>query len=130
MHVHVLVRVGMIERQPGGREGAELGVDLGGQPAAGGDAEEILQSQSKLVAAVEAAGGGSRQHGLALDDDQVQAHGQTRQRPRAADGVRRGGPGDHQAGGRQDSLAMRLLDGRVDLDGQTEIVRRDDGPVQ
>jgi hypothetical protein len=48
----------------------------------------------------------------------------------AADGIRSGRARDHQAGGRQDAPAMRLLDGFVDLDGQTEIVRRDDVTTQ
>src|SRR4051794_1704190 len=49
-----------------------------------------------------------------------------RQRSRPAHGIRRGRAGHHEAGGREDALAMGALDRLVHFDGQTEVVRRDD----
>ena len=49
MQMHVLVRVGVVEPQPGGREGLVLRPDLGRQPAAHAGAEEIVDAESQLV---------------------------------------------------------------------------------
>jgi hypothetical protein len=55
----------------------------------------------------------------------MQANLQRRHRARATHRIGGSGTGDHQAGGRQNAVAMGALDGFVDALGQTEIVGRD-----
>ena len=64
----------------------------------------------------------------ALDEHDVQPNAQAGKAPCAPDGVGRGGRGDHQACGGQDATAVGALHRLIDLEGEAEIVGRDDQP--
>ena len=76
--MHVLVCVGVVQRQPGGGEGGELRADLGGELAAHARAEEVVDPQAKLAGGKLSVGIDQirdlvgRQHRLPLDHHQVQ----------------------------------------------------------
>jgi hypothetical protein len=129
------VRIGVVQRQPGGGEGGELRADLGGELPADVRAEEVVDAQAKLVGRKLSAGIhevgklGCRQHGGALDHHQMQPHAQVRQGSRPAHGVGRRRGADHQAGAGQSALAMGELHRFVDRLGQAEIVGREDDPL-
>lgn len=71
-----------------------------------------------------------RQHGRALDEDEMQAYAQIMQSPRARDRIRRCGSADHQTRRAQYALAMCGFDRFVDFVRQTKIVGRDDQLLQ
>ena len=98
--------------------------------AASGAAEEEFEPEPKLVAAVHARRRRLRQDRIPLDNDEMQPDRQVRQRASPPHRIGGGGPGDHQARRGQDAVAVRLFDRLVDLEGQTEIIRRDDNAVQ
>ena len=93
MDVHVLVGVDMVERQPGGCIGGELGLDLAGELAAHRRLEEIGEAGAHLVvseAPVRADQVGNligRQDRRAVDQDHMQADTEIRQAPGAFDGA-------------------------------------------
>jgi hypothetical protein len=60
----------------------------------------------------------------------MQANTQGRQIAGAGYGVTGGIARHHQTGGGQDAVAMGALDGFVDRDGGTEVIRRDDQALQ
>ena len=132
MQMHMLVRIGVVQRQPGGGEGGELRADLGGELAADARTGEVVDAEAELVGREPAVGIhqvgnlGRRQHSRALDHHEMQSDAQVRQRARAPHGIRRGGTGHHQAGGVQRAGAVRSLDRLVDRFGQAEIVGRED----
>ena len=72
-------------------------------------------------------GGSSRP---ALDQHEVQADAQARQAAGAPDRVGGGGLRHHEARGGEDAVAVRRLDGLVDLGREPEIVGRDDEALQ
>ncbi len=114
MNVHVLVGIGVIEPEPGGGKGAILAGNLCGEASAAAWAEEVVETETELIAADRWRAGQDR---VAFDGDEMQANGEGGQGFGPADSIRSGGAGDHEAGGRQDALTMRQLDGLVHLDG-------------
>jgi hypothetical protein len=60
----------------------------------------------------------------------MESDSQPRQQPGARHRIRRCRRADHQAGGRQDPVPMRLLDSFVDRRVEPEIVGADDQPPQ
>ena len=60
----------------------------------------------------------------------MQADAQARQAPRARNGVRRGGAGDHEACRGEDAAGVRGFDGFIDFARQPEIVGGHDDPFQ
>ncbi len=136
MQVHVLVRVGVVERQAGRGEGRELGADLGRELPADARPEEVAQAQAELVGREPArprptrcGDFAGRQHGRAFDDDEMQADAQARHRAGAAHRVGGGGAGDHQAGWREHAVAVGALDRLVDRLRQAEIVGGEDDAI-
>ena len=71
-----------------------------------------------------------RRCGGAVGEHQVQADAEFRQAFRRRNGISRSRTDHHEAGRRQDALEMGPLNRPVDLDGEAEIVRGDDQPVQ
>jgi hypothetical protein len=69
-----------------------------------------------------------RQDRAAVDQHEMQADMQRFEAVRPVDGVRHGRRRHHQAGGRQDAVAVRSLDRFVDRDVAPEIVGSDDQP--
>ncbi len=67
------------------------------------------------------------QHGSTLNEDEMQAHAQAREPPGSAHRVTHRGTCDHQAGGGEDSVAVRAFNGLVDGLGKAEIVGGDNG---
>lgn len=132
VQVHVLVRIGMVERQAGGSERSELRAYFRGELPANLRAEEIPHPEAeligrKLASRIDEIGNyRHRQHGGALDHHQVQPDPQGRQRARASHCIRGGGSGNHQARGIQDAVAMRALDCLIDRLRQPEIVGGED----
>ncbi len=78
VEVHVLVGVGVIEAEAGGGKSGELGLDLGGELAAGARGD-VAQAEAELVGGESTAGGdeagdlGWGKRGLAFDGDEMQA---------------------------------------------------------
>ena len=60
----------------------------------------------------------------------MQTDTQRRQIAGTGDGIAGRIARHHQTGGGQDAIAMRALDGLVDRDGGTEVIRRDDQVLQ
>ena len=69
-------------------------------------------------------------HRRRVDQGQVQAHAKAGRSMRDGDRVGGRRSSHHQAGRRQHAFAMRDLDRRVDLAGETKIVGGDDEAVQ
>ncbi len=132
--MHMLVRVDMVEREPGGVEPLELGADLGGEPAARAGPKKKAQSGAQgivvepAVAAHETPELIRRQRRRAVDQHKVQPDAQRAEATCPCDRIRRGRRADHQAGARQNAVAMRLLDRVVGCDIAAEIVSRNDQP--
>ena len=130
------VGVDVVERQARVGEGVELGRDLGGQAAPEAGAGRQLEADARhvvperAVALDQAAQPLGRQQRLGVGQRQMQADAQVRQAAGARDGVLDRGTADHQAGGGQDALGVRALDGLVDLGREPEVVRRDDQALQ
>ena len=131
MQMEMFVRIDVIEFEAGRRKRLELSFDLGGQLAAHLRPQEHGKAGAHHVAPEHAAGVhqignvGRRQRRPAFHQHQMQTHRQ-RHRLGARHGVGGGRRRDHQAGGGENTLAMRALDRVVDLDGGAEIVRGDD----
>ena len=134
MQVIVLVGVHMVQRQAGAGEGFELGLDLGGQLAADAGPEEDLGAQRRKVGAEQPLARhqvrqlGWRQHRPAFDQHEVKPHAQPRRPLGPRHGVVTARSGDHQAGRRQDTVAMADLDRLIDLFRRAEVVGGDDQP--
>jgi hypothetical protein len=132
----MLVRIDVVERQSARAIGFELRLDLRRHLAAHRRAQEDVDPETDHVAAevpvgVDEIGQVLRgQDRPAFDQNQVQADAQPRQPPRPRDGVLRRGAGDHEARGRENAVAMRGLDGFVDLASKPEIVGGDDDALQ
>ena len=132
MQVHVLVRIGMVERQPGGGERRELCADFRGELPADARAEEVVHAESKLVRGklspcVDQIGNfRCRQHGGTVDRHQMQADAKGRTRPRPPHRIRGGWAGDHEARGIQNTVAVRSFDRLVDGFRKAEIIGGED----
>ena len=131
VQVHVLVRVGVIERQARGGEGAVLRRDLGRDLPPAARTEEVFQCEAELVGgepprAVHQMRHGAGQHGIALDHHEVQAYPQIGHLPGATHRIAGRGAGHHQAGGAEDAVPMRPLHRLVHRLRQAEIVGGDD----
>jgi hypothetical protein len=130
----MLVCVDVVEGKLGGAERLELGADLGAEPAPRAGPEEKAQAGAQgivvepSVAAHETPELIRRQHRRTVNQHKVQADAQLAEAACPRDSIRRGGRADHQAGARQNAVAMRLLDRLVDCDVAAEIVGRDDQP--
>ena len=130
--MEVLVRIDVIEPEPGRAKRYELRLDLGPKlpphiaPQRDVDAEprHVGAKESFRVDKIRYALG--RQHGYPLDQHDMQAHAQPRQPLRARDRVLRGGACHHEACGSEDAALMRDLDCVVDLGSEPEIVGGDD----
>ena len=129
MQVHVLVRVGMVEREPGGGESGELGADFGGKLPANTRTEEIINPEAELVRWKPALGVqkirdcGPRQYGWPFDHHEMQSDAKRWQFPRPSHGIQSSRAGNHQARCIQNAVEMRLHDRLVDQFRQTEIIR-------
>jgi len=136
MQMEVPVRVHVVECKSGGAVGFELRGDLSGELPAPGSVESNLRAVTCQVvpepsATVdEASNVGAFRHRLAVDENDVQAHAQVRQAPRALYRVGRGRRADHQAGGAQYAFPVCFFHGGVDGFTKAEIVRRYDQMVQ
>ena len=136
VQVEMLVRIDMVETQPGRVKCRELRLDLGRELAAGRRQEEHRRSGERHVIAkstvcVDQAGhlpGG--QNWRAIDQRQVQPDAERRQPPRTGNRVGDRRAADHQAGRGQDAVAMRDLDRFVDRDVVAEVVGGDDERLQ
>ena len=134
--VEVLMRIDVVEWQPGRGEGGELRFDLGGELAPGRRQEEHRRAGERHVVAkttvgVDEAGNLPRRQGRRpVDEGQVEPDPKVRQplRPRHRVGHRRAA--DHQAGGRKDAVAVGDLDRLVDRDVVAEVVGGDDESLQ
>ena len=136
VQVEMLVGVHMVQRQSGGGEGRELGLDLRGELATHRRAEEEIHPGPDHVLAEEALAIDEvrhplrRQHWPALDQDQMEPDAQARQTSSPGDGIARPGLARHQACRRQNAVPVGLLDGLVDLARQPEVIGRDDELLQ
>ncbi len=132
----MLVRIDVVERQPGRGECRELRRDLGRKLASNGGAQRDREAEPRHVGAEmtvradEIGNAFGRQGGLRFDQHHVQTDAQARHRARAAHRVGRTRARDHQAGGRENTGPVRDLDRLVDLGREAEIVRGDDQAVQ
>jgi hypothetical protein len=132
VQVKMLVRGDVIERETCRAEGLELGADLRPHFACGhgqkehrrAGARHIRQKAPAPVNQIRNRRG--RQHGLAVNQRQMQPDVKPRQLARQLDSRRRRRRSHHQARRCQDSFDMRALNGLVDLVGEAEIIRRDD----
>ena len=95
---------------------SKLGADFGGELAAHGGAEGVVDAHAELVGREFAFGihqrgyRRGRQHGWAFDDHQMQADAQfISQRVRPLHGIRRGGGAYHQAGAGEDAVCAKLF---------------------
>ena len=115
-----LWRIDMVEREPGCAERLELRTDLAPELARGPTAERKTETRRapcsgrSAIAAQEPGDLAIRQHMTAVDQHEMQADTQPRQAARARHRVGRGGGADHQAGGGQDAVPVRLFDRLVD----------------
>ena len=136
MDMEVLVGVHVIERQAGCAESLELRGDLGGELAARACLEGEVEAETLHVAPHQPLPVGEvgkrlgRQGRPRLDQDEMQPDPQRGDPARSFDGIGGTGRGDHQAGGGEDTVAMGLLDGLVDLAAEAEIVGGDDQSLQ
>ena len=131
-----MMRVDMIELEARAPEGRELCLDFRGelltrscahgQFDAGPD-EVAAQSSSPVH---EIGNALRRQNRRPVDEHQVQTDAQRGQAARSRHRVGSGPCAHHQAGGRQDALRVRELNGLVDLGRKAEIVRCDYETVQ
>ena len=125
----------MVQPQPSGGEGGELGCDLRPKLPAHAGIEIVSYAQAKLVGgklairAEEAGNALTAQHGGPLDHHQMQADPQARHPLRTLNRIRRRSPCHHQAGRAQDAVAVGALDRRVDRRGEAEIARRAPSPA-
>src|SRR5207302_11045870 len=101
--MHMLVRVDMVEREPGGVEPLELGADLGGEPAARAGPKKKAQSGAQgivgepAVAAHETPELIPRQRPHAVDQHKVQPDAHLAQPPSPYDPNRPGRLADPHA---------------------------------
>jgi hypothetical protein len=132
----MLVRIDMVERQSARAIGFELGLDFRGDLPPHRCTQKDVHRESDHVAAEVPAPVDEvrqllrRQRRPALDQHEMQADVQSRQSPRAGDGVLRRGTGDHQAGSGEDAALMRDFDRFIHLAGKAEVVGRDDDTLQ
>jgi len=132
MKVEVLVRVDVIQRQPGVGERLELGADLRLELAAHGRQREEANTVPHHVVAEPALGVDQRrdaslwQHRPAVGEHEVQTDREIRQLPCAPDGVGDRWRPHHQTGSGQHTLCGSLSHGPVDRRVQPEVVRGDD----
>ena len=128
MQMEMLVGVDVVERQPGRAKRLELRFDLGCELPPDARAEAMssptraMSARNRPCASTRSGTLSRRQRRPALDQHEMQPDAQARQPPRPRDRVGRGGRRRHQARGRQNAVAMRLLDGLVDLGREAEIV--------
>jgi hypothetical protein len=133
--MHVLVRVDVVERQTGRAKGFELGADFAGELLPDGGPQRDAK-RSAAETAVEFAVGAHEtparlgRERAPVDENEMQADGESRQTPRPGRGIGRGGRPDHQARRRQNAAAMGLFDGLVDGGVAAEIIRADDQMLQ
>ena len=131
VQVHMLMRVGVVERQAVGREGAILSGHLPRQRIPRPAAEGVAQSEPQLLAwelalVVHQCGDlGRRQDGRPFDRDEMQPDAKGRHGPRTSDGVCRRISRHHQTGGRENAVAMRPFDALIHGERQAEIIGRE-----
>ena len=129
MKVHVLVGVGMVERQAGRGEGLELGADFRGEFASCFGIEEVAHSALDLIGTEflvvfdKMRDTGVRQDGRSFNDDEVQPDAEVRQSACASNGVVGGVACNHEAGGREDAIRVCAFDALVDGFRKPEIIR-------
>jgi hypothetical protein len=132
VQMEMLVRVDVIERQPGRGESIELRANLARKLRAhGGQEEEPEPVADHRIAetAIRADERGNRlvrQRRRAVGKHEVQADAQARQAPRALNRIAGGGLAHHQARGGEHAVAMRALHRRIDARMQAEVVGRED----
>ena len=129
--MHVLVGIGVIQRQPGIRERLKLRPDFRRQLSAKAGPEEIIDPQPQLIrweipiGIHQIRNDRWREYSRPLDRHQMQPDLQPWHGPSTTDRVGGGGGGDHQAGVRQNPVAMGALHRFVHRLRQPEIVRRE-----
>ena len=132
MNVKMLVRVDMVQHESRGTECFELGGDFGRElalcPAVHRDIyagpHHILAKAARRFDEI-----GDRICGKRRDtihQHKMQAHSQIGKAARAGDGIGRGGARHHQAGSRQNPVAMGPFDRCIHFRRGAEIIRRDD----
>ena len=132
VQMHVLVGIGMIQRQAGVGESLELRTNFRRQLPADTGTKIIVDPQPQLIrreltVRIDQIGDrGMRQNGWPLDRHEMQPDLQSGQVARPTDGIGGGGRGDHQARLSQHAVAMRPFHRLVHRFGQPEIVRRKD----
>jgi hypothetical protein len=136
MQVHVFVGVHMIEPQTGRAKRLELRPHLHRELASNArqkgkpDSGAPHAAVELAVPANETADVGIRQHGITIDDDEMEAYPQAGHPAGKGYGVGYGRSADHQARGRQDAVPVRLFDGLVNGRVEPEIVCADDQAPQ
>jgi hypothetical protein len=117
----VLVRIDVVERKSGCTIRFELCLDFRSDLSADRRAGKYIESETYHVAAEvtaridEMRQASRRQDRPPLHEHQMQADAQSRQTPRARNGVRRRGSSDHEACRRQDAVPMRGFDSFIDF---------------
>ncbi len=128
----MLVRIGVLEREAGGREARELGMDLARQLATDGPAEEIAKAKPELIrrkpaTLVHEIGNlFARQHRGPFDQHQMQPDAKLGQMPRPGHGVFGSFSAHHQARGAENAFRMGTLDRFVHRDREPEIIGGED----
>ncbi|MNM98154.1 hypothetical protein D3C81_1106780 [compost metagenome] len=128
----MLVRVDMVQRQPGRGEGIELRADLGRQLAPHMRQEEeaaAVQRHGRAEASLridQRRDPRARQRGGAVGQHHMQAHAQRWLPARALERIGHGRGAHHQAGRIEHAVAVSHLDGLVDGRMQAEVVGGDD----
>jgi hypothetical protein len=136
MDVHVFVRVHMIEPQPGRTKRFELRSYLRGELTTNPRQKKEAQSGARHIPIEPAFFADQithlalRKDGKAIDKIEVQPNPEAWQTSRPDYCITGCRTCDHQAGDRQNAVAMGLFDGFVDGGIEPEIVRADDQALQ
>jgi hypothetical protein len=135
MHVHVILRIDVVERQPGQRKTLELGSNFGrklrpctrSKEEANPGTDQIRQKRPVIVNEIR--NPPRRQNGAAMNEYHVQPHRKIGQPPRSFNRIGRGRRTDHQACGAQHAVAMCPLYRLVDFRRNPEIVSGENQPL-
>lgn len=132
----MLMRIGMVQGQPGGGEGGELRFDLGAQFPPRGGREEIAHAQRGLIRGKPPIRPGDvrqalmAQERIPIHQHQMQPDIQARQRLRPRHRIRRPRRRHHQAGLRQPPQPAALLHRLIHGFSQAEIIGRENQLAQ
>lgn len=136
MKVPMFVAIDVVELQSGGKKCFELRRNFIRDLPARHRIDKYPHAGSPHIAAKpagpvdEIGQARGRRHRVSVGQHDVQSHLQRRQPPRPIDGVGGGRSPDHEAGRRQDAVAVSRLDRRIDFERKTEVVGRYDQRLQ